>query len=225
MNTRTQVSPRSRLSRTLNPRKFPSQGRAESTVEAILQAAAHILAGEGWEAVNTNRVAVEAGVSIGSLYQYFPGRDAILAELGRRHAFQIVEATRTALETTQDLPLLEAVRETIRAAIRLHEIDPALHRALEDETPSLGPLDWRAAADVQTHQIIWQSLALRSEEMGVQDFELLAFLAATIVEGVVHASMSARPDDLKNGQIEMELIETVMFVFTRARGSSRISSS
>ena len=186
-------------------------------MEAILGAAAHILAGEGWEALNTNRVALEAGVSIGSLYQYFPGRDAILAELGRRHAFQVVEATRAALETTQDLPLVEAVRETIRAAIRLHEIDPALHRAIEDETPSLGPLDWRAAADAQTHQIIWESLALRSNEIGAQDFEFLAFLAATIVERVVHMAMNARPDELRTGRVEEELIATVMFVLTRSR--------
>ncbi len=223
MNTRFRASPRSRLSRTLKPRKSPSQGRAEATFEAILCASAHILATEGWEAVNTNRVALEAGISIGSLYQYFPGRDAILAELGRRHAFQMVGATRAALETTQRLPLLEAVRATIRVAIRLHEDDPALHRAIEDETPSLGPMDWRAAAHAQTHQIIFQSLALRANEIGAQDFEFLAFFSATIVEGVVHQAMTARPADLKTGRIEAELIDIVMYALTRGWKNNYIS--
>jgi AcrR family transcriptional regulator len=225
MNTRTHVSPRSRLSRTLNPRKSPSQGRAEATVEAILQASAHILAGEGWEAVNTNRVAAEAGVSIGSLYQYFPGRDAILAELGRRHAFQIVEATRDALTTSQGLPLVEMVAATIRAAIALHGVDPALHRAIEDETPSLGPLGWRAAADAQTHLAIVEALNQRRSELGVQDIELAAFLSATMVESVVHAAMTARPSDLENGRIESELVEIVMFILTRSRIDDPVSAA
>ena len=66
------------------PRKVPVQTRSRATVEAILEATARILEAEGLEAVTTNRVAERAGVSIGSLYQYFPDRDAVLAALIRR---------------------------------------------------------------------------------------------------------------------------------------------
>jgi AcrR family transcriptional regulator len=198
------------------PRKAPSQGRAEATVESILAAAAQILTGEGWEAVNTNRVAAEAGVSIGSLYQYFPGRDAILAELGRRHAFQVVEVTRDALERTKNQPLAGAIREAIRAAIRLHEVDPALHRAIEDETPRLGPLDWREAVNAEIHRIVCDMLTRRRDEHGIEDVEFAAFLAATIAESVVHTAMVSRPNELRNGRVEAELARVLATVL-RAR--------
>lgn len=209
MLTRIRTNSKSRLSRAVTPRKAPSQGRAEATVEAILSAAAHILAGEGWETVNTNRVAAEAGVSIGSLYQYFPGRDAILSELGRRHAFKIIRVTRDALERTKNQPLIGAVREAIRAAIRLHEADPALHRAIEDETPRLGPLDWREAVYAEIQRILCDMFFQRREELGVEDVEFAAFLATTIVESVVHAAMISRPDELRNGRVEDELTRLV----------------
>ena len=71
--------------KTLNPRKLPTQGRAKVTVDAILQAATHILDKEGLEKANTNHIAEVAGVSVGSLYQYFPGKDAILSSIIERY--------------------------------------------------------------------------------------------------------------------------------------------
>jgi AcrR family transcriptional regulator len=205
MNTRIRTSPRSRLGRAVTPRKAPSQRRAEATFEVILSATAHILASEGWEAVNTNRVAAEAGVSVGSLYQYFPGRDAILAELGRRHAVSIVGATRETLERTKNQPFAGAIGEAIRTAIRLHEVDPALHRAIEDETPRLGPLNWREGAYSDIQRMLGDMFLQRRDELGVEDVEFAAFLATTIVEGVVHAAMVSKPHELRNGRVEAEL--------------------
>jgi AcrR family transcriptional regulator len=65
----------------LKPRKSPTQGRATQTVEAILESAAHILETEGFDGYNTNAIAVRAGVSIGSLYQYFGNKDGIVMAL------------------------------------------------------------------------------------------------------------------------------------------------
>ena len=68
------------------PRKRPTQRRARATVDAILLAAAHILKTEGGEHASTNRIAELAGVSIGSLYQYFPNKESVIAALRERHA-------------------------------------------------------------------------------------------------------------------------------------------
>jgi len=68
---------------TIDPRKRPRQARAAATFDAILEAAARILEKDGLDSVNTNAVAELAGVSIGSLYQYFPTKESILAELVR----------------------------------------------------------------------------------------------------------------------------------------------
>src|SRR5436305_14701526 len=87
MTTRTRT-----VSRTL-PRRIPRQPRARVTRDAILQAAAHLLAARGWEASTTNHIAERAGVSIGSLYKYFPNKSSILAEVARRR----IDAEVTAL--------------------------------------------------------------------------------------------------------------------------------
>src|SRR5262249_62418487 len=71
--------------RRLSPRKTPRQDRSRATVEALLEATAHILVRDGYARLTTNRIAERAGVNIASLYQYFPGKEAIVAELRRRH--------------------------------------------------------------------------------------------------------------------------------------------
>src|SRR5580698_2166450 len=69
----------------LKQRRAPKQARSEATVEAIIEAAAQVFERHGYAAGTTNRIAERAGVSIGSLYQYFPNKDAILVALSRRH--------------------------------------------------------------------------------------------------------------------------------------------
>src|SRR5437870_12652127 len=73
-----------------HPRKLPKQERAKATVEAILAATAHILVREGFDAASTNRIADEAGVSVGSLYQYFPSKQAIVSALLERHVHRML---------------------------------------------------------------------------------------------------------------------------------------
>src|SRR5256885_17137254 len=73
----------------LKPRRRPRQERSRETVEAIVEAAAQVFERHGYAAGTTNRIAERAGVSIGSLYQYFPNKDAIVAELARRHIAEI----------------------------------------------------------------------------------------------------------------------------------------
>ena len=74
----------------LRIKKQPTQGRAKATVEALLDSAAQLLASEGYAAVSTNRVAERAGVSIGSLYEYFPNKQALIAEALARALREVV---------------------------------------------------------------------------------------------------------------------------------------
>ena len=116
----------------IEPRKRPRQARSRALVEAILDAAAHILAQHGREALTTNAVAVKAGVSVGSLYQYFPNRDAIIAAVAGRHGHRVYHLV-------ADLDLKDCVSLELaitRMAARLfaaHAIDPALHKALDGD--------------------------------------------------------------------------------------------
>ena len=94
---------------TVQPRKKPAQARSRATVEAILEAATRILRDQGLAGLTTNRVAERAGVSVGSLYQYFPGKEALLAALIEREASADLEALRGLFEGSDALPLGVAI--------------------------------------------------------------------------------------------------------------------
>ena len=115
----------------LKPRKFPRQPRARATVEAIVEAAARILEAEGPDSFNTNAVARRAGVSVGSLYQYFPGKQALIAELGRRNAESALTGLAEAAARTEGQPLLVRLRAFVRFAIAQQGARPGLARRLD----------------------------------------------------------------------------------------------
>ena len=123
--------------RALSPRKKPVQRRAQDTVDAILEAAARVLAERGYAAATTNRIAERAGVSIGSLYEYFPGKDAILAQLLERH---VEEGARDVLAWLAEaarapLPVRALIDGLLARMLELHERRPTLHRVLFEEAP------------------------------------------------------------------------------------------
>ncbi|MEU1163095.1 TetR/AcrR family transcriptional regulator, partial [Streptomyces sp. NPDC005921] len=118
--------------RHLQPRRRPRQVRAELTRERILTAAAHVFAEYGYAAGTTNRIAEQARLSIGSLYQYFPNKDAILAELMVRH---IDRGTWTQADRLDLSPgsLETTVRALVHDAIDNHRDDPQLLRIMIEE--------------------------------------------------------------------------------------------
>ena len=125
--TRVSLAGDSRLPHVLAPRRRPGQTRSHGTVDAILQAAAQLFGRRGYARTNTNEIAARAGVSVGSLYQYFPNKDAILTALLERH----LDAVNDILVET--LPLLGDPGVSLRAAVReLLERLQALHRANPD---------------------------------------------------------------------------------------------
>lgn len=123
-------SPKARTA--LKPRRAPVQARSRATVEAILTAAARIFSTQGYAAGTTNRIAERAGVSIGSLYEYFPNKDALLAALVEAHMHEGEEVLRrTAEEVARaELRLPAAVRRFVAAMVELHAQDPSFHRVI-----------------------------------------------------------------------------------------------
>lgn len=115
----------------LDPRKRPRQARSAATVEAIVEAAAHILEEHGPEGFNTNAVARRAGVSIGSLYQYFPGKEALVAELSERAARALLDELDAAVRRLGGGGLAQDVSALIAAGVAWEGRRPALARALD----------------------------------------------------------------------------------------------
>ncbi len=193
--------------RRLEPRRKPRQVRAELTRERILTAAAHIFAEHGYAAGTTNRIAERARISIGSLYQYFPNKDAILAELLIQH---IDRGTWT---DTNELDLspgtLEAtVRAFIRDAIDNHSDDPQLLRVMIEEAPVsqelLDTIDRHEK--LRTAQV--RDVIARHPDIRVGDPDIAAEIILLTVEINTHKFMAA-PQTISIDAFENELVAMV----------------
>src|SRR5215813_10517597 len=122
------------------PRKSASQERSRATVEALLDATARVLVREGYARASTTRIAAKAGVSVGSLYQYFPNKEALVAALVARHNREMLQLIRDALDKVASLELGRAMRELVAATLDAHLVDPALHRIFAEQVPRMGQL-------------------------------------------------------------------------------------
>src|ERR1044071_338258 len=126
---------------TTNPRRRPRQARAQATVDAIVKATARVLVEEGYDRASTNRIAQAAGVSIGSLYQYFPSKEALVAALVETHVDRMMDAVTRILDTDNEPSDLHSSADTlVRALIAAYRVDPKLHHVLCQEVPKIGDL-------------------------------------------------------------------------------------
>jgi len=119
-------------------RKEPGQARSQETVGVILEASARILESDGMRGFNTNAIAARAGVSIGSLYQYFPNKDAILLALIGRFEEALHNGVLHIMRGGKGQELKPRVRLLVRALVRAHYDRPRLNRILEAEEERLG---------------------------------------------------------------------------------------
>jgi AcrR family transcriptional regulator len=120
----------------LNQRKTPRQARSQATIDAIIEAAAQLIGHEGLDGFNTNAVADRAGVSIGSLYQYFPNKDAIMAALIRRTQAERAQALAAVLAQPHK-GITDLVRAIVQAVTRQNRENALLAAAIDHEEARL----------------------------------------------------------------------------------------
>ena len=121
----------------LQPRKAPAQDRSKAMVELILQAATRVLERESLAGFNTNRVAEVAGISIGSLYQYFPNKAALITMLIARAQTALADQLREVVDKLGDVTLTQALRAIAKLAVRQQYGNPVLAAALDHEEKRL----------------------------------------------------------------------------------------
>ena len=115
-----------------NLRRAPTQERAQRTIEAIFEATAQIVENEGEGALTTNKVAQKAGFSIGTLYQYFPSKEAIVLAMSQRERERFMAAMQAALDKAvrEKLDARAAIREVVRLLIDSFANGPRLRRTV-----------------------------------------------------------------------------------------------
>lgn len=173
----------------MKPRKQPRQERSKVTVTAILETTAHILIDEGYESMNTNRVAEKAGVSIGSLYQYFPDKKSLVAALRQRHAEQMKDCLQAALKTVNLSSLEGTVSAMVHAAFEAHLLEPKLHKVLHSEVPEPVLYDQETTLEEDFRNMVLSLLRKRQDQVRPMDFELASKILINIVESLVHAAI------------------------------------
>lgn len=117
------------------PKKKPKQARSRETVETLVEATTRILERDGLEGLTTNRVAEVAGVSIGSLYQYFPNKEALVEEVRSRFAARFEAGILALVARLPTLPPRDAIRGWVDTLIALHAEQPGVHNAVGTGTP------------------------------------------------------------------------------------------
>jgi len=192
------------------PRKAPTQDRAKFTVEALLDATAHVLVKEGYDGTSTNRVAQVAGVNIGSLYQYFPGKDALVAALIDRHVGHISRALAESLADSTESPLPVAVRRMVGAHLRVHASNPALQRALIAQVPRVERLNPIVGFRLRLVETLRGWLEERRSELAVTDLDFAAFSVVHIVDALTQAALLERPEELRGERLLNGIVEIVV---------------
>jgi AcrR family transcriptional regulator len=177
-----------RRSDTFRPRKQPLQSRSRDTVAAILKAAAQVFTTRGYASTTTNHIAERAGVSIGSLYEYFPNKDALLVALMEQH---IVESEVILAQVALEAPagpthVREMIRRFVHAMVELHARDRDLHRVLFEEAP-LPKRVRRQLADVEDRITERVEDYLRAHpDVTARDPALAASVLVKTIEGLTH---------------------------------------
>jgi AcrR family transcriptional regulator len=197
-----------------NPRKVASQERSRSTVDALLDATTRVLLKEGYDRASTNRIAQVAGVSIGSLYQYFPSKEALVAAVIDRHTQQVSEMTRDALVKVAARSIEVAAREFVAVAIDAHRINPKLHAVLAEQIPRIGRLENIEANVREGYALVRGYLQVHRDEVDVTDLDLAAFVLVTVVEALTHAAVLRRPDIL-TGEKAGQFVDDVTRLLVR----------
>lgn len=193
----------------LQKRRQPQQWRARQTVEAVLDAVVRILKREGAGAVTTNRAAEVAGVSIGSVYQYFPNKQAIFIALHRRHIEQVDRIIQTTLVEHASAPIADLMRAMIEGMIEAHSSDPELHQLLTTKVPHRA--DGTSDFAVRLHGTFRLALAARTHELKQgHDPDRLAFVVANLVDSLSHAALFRRPPRLSLAGAKAEVLRAVL---------------
>jgi AcrR family transcriptional regulator len=194
-------------------RKAPRQQRSQETVAVILEAAAQVFQHDGYAATTTNTIAERAGVSIGSVYQYFGNKDAILVALAEQQ-LEITTAavTRVLAEVAEgDLSLRDMLAELVGCVATLHTDQPALHQQLFDLAPRTPDL---VARFREGERQLAAALAeqLRRLGLGGPDPDINALLAVQGIEAQVHGALLDPPV----GRTAEDCVHAIIDTWTRA---------
>ena len=182
------------------PRKLPRQERSRFTVEAIVTATERVLAEHGGEGATTNRIAEVAGVSIGSLYQYFPNKDALVDVVRQRSNDSFKADVDPAVEILLTLPIEAATRGLVDLLIARHRETLGVHNALADRGDEL-----HEQLEARWTETVVSYLEAHRDEIRPTNLRLAARIGLEVVESLTHGVALRSPELLDDPEFADEL--------------------
>ena len=179
-------------------------------MDVILAATARVLCSTGYDRTSTNRIALAAGVSIGSLYQYFPSKEALVAALAERHVGQMLSLVTSKLGEVSTAPLPIAVRTMVDAMFDAHGIDPKLHKVLIEQVPRVGRLEQVVGVEREVEGLVTALLVARGHELRRTRHRAMAFVLFNLMEAVTHAAVLAELEPEHAAEVAEELTDMML---------------
>jgi AcrR family transcriptional regulator len=176
----------------IGPRKSPSQERSRRTVDRILDAATRIFHEQGYTGATTNDIADEADISVGSLYQYFPNKDALLVALTQRHiATTTTDLTNLLLDPPHDSDLETTFRTVVDFLVSQHDLDD-LHLLVMHQAPRTHDINL-SLEHAKSHLVELTSQILRTKITDSRKRNLVARMVVATIDASVHDVILRQP--------------------------------
>lgn len=202
------------MSKAQPPKKKPIQSRSKVTVESILIAAGQVLLELGPHKATTHKIAERAGVSVGTLYQYFPNKEAVFAELLRRGRQEMFATVMGRLSEFAQGDLEDIVRVGVDAMLKPFHDNPEVAAALAQHRDHITSADERREAQRPLHALLAQGLRMRDDLRAMDDPEYTALTLVKATEAVIIETVHQRPERLADGSLAREL-ERLLVAFLR----------
>ncbi len=195
------------------PRKTPVQARSAASVDAILNATVQVLLRVGKEKLTTTRVAARAGVSVGTLYQYFPNKTALLRAALKLHVEEIVAEVDKVCVAERGHPVEQMAEALAVAFLAVKMRDPKKSRALYAVSSDLEGKTIVASTAVRVNEAI-AGLLKSAPEVLTRDLRLMATVLQSTIAGMKRQLLES---DIAEAQFEVMQRELVLVVRTYAR--------
>ncbi|MCB9558035.1 MAG: TetR/AcrR family transcriptional regulator [Deltaproteobacteria bacterium] len=188
----------------IKPRKSPRQRRSQITVDAILEAAARILQGEPRENFTTNRIAEVAGVSVGSLYQYFPNKQALLIAVAQRWGRSSIDKLRQASDLLAAFPAEQIIEQLVDRLFAEINASSQLYRELVREVLAMG-LTFLPEIRKAMIAMVADVLRRHADEIIPDDPETAAFTLVVITATLIQSAVLYEQDLIESGRLQVQL--------------------
>jgi len=179
-------------------------------VGVLLDTLTRVLNRAELDEITTNAIAEQAGVSVGSLYQYFSSKQALVAALIRRQAQNDIDEALSLLQTKPDQPLEVLLPQVVRHLVAHHRRHLKLYRTLLKLVPSLGQSDFVRGQVRKARAQFHRLLEARHKELRQVDYEVASFVLGVSLEATLHTAILERPDLFERPQFEQALSELCM---------------